>query len=98
MRIGLDFDNTIICYDAVFLDAAKARGLLPAGFAGTKQQVRDTIRLAPGGEIEWQKLQGYVYGAGIGGAELFPDLDAFLLRARAESAELVRWSEVMTPR
>ena len=87
MLIGLDFDNTVICYDAVFLDAAKKRGLLPASFVGTKQQVRDTIRLAPGGEIEWQKLQGYVYGAGIGGAKLFPGVDAFLRRARVETAE-----------
>jgi hypothetical protein len=31
MRIGLDFDNTIICYDAVFASAAVERGLLPPG-------------------------------------------------------------------
>lgn len=89
MRIGLDFDNTIIRYDDVFATAAKARGLLGAEFSGTKQQVRDAIRLLPNGEIEWQKLQGYVYGAGIGGAEPFPGLESFLLRARKEGAHVL---------
>jgi hypothetical protein len=89
MKIGLDFDNTIIRYDGVFLAAAKARGLLPPEFLGTKQQVRDAIRLRPGGEIDWQKLQGHVYGAGIGGAELFPGLAHFLGHANAEGAELI---------
>lgn len=83
MRIGLDFDNTVIRYDDVFIAAAKERALLPAAFHGTKQQVRDAIRLLPNGETAWQTLQGYVYGAGISGAELFPGLAEFLQRARA---------------
>jgi hypothetical protein len=29
MRIGLDFDNTIACYDGVFHAAALERGLIP---------------------------------------------------------------------
>lgn len=83
MRIGLDFDNTIICYDGVFLDTAVRQGLVPSGFQGNKQEVRDAIRLLPEGEIRWQKLQGFVYGRGIGGAHPFEDLDRFLRRARA---------------
>jgi len=34
MRIGIDFDNTLIDYDRVFLDAARERGLVPRDFAG----------------------------------------------------------------
>jgi hypothetical protein len=83
MHVGLDFDNTIIRYDDVFVAAAKERGLIPEGFGGSKQQVRDAIRLLDDGEISWQKLQGYVYGAGIGGASMFEGLDAFLRRAKA---------------
>ena len=82
MRIGLDFDNTIIRYDDVFRKAAIERGLVPAKFSGTKQQVRDSIRLLPDGEHQWQALQGYVYGKGIRGATLFAGLDDFLRRAR----------------
>jgi hypothetical protein len=83
MRIGLDFDNTIIRYDDVFRQAAIARGLVPAEFHGTKQQVRDAIRLLPDGELQWQALQGYAYGKGIQGATLFAGLGDFLRCARA---------------
>src|SRR5438552_224887 len=83
MRIGLDFDNTIIRYDDVFRAAAKHRGLVPADFSGNKQQVRDAIRLLPDGEQQWQALQGYVYGKGIRSATLFAGLADFLRRARA---------------
>jgi hypothetical protein len=83
MRIGLDFDNTIVRYDEVFQQAAIERGLISANFAGSKQQVRDTIRLLSDGEQRWQALQGYVYGKGIQGATLFAGLGDFLRRARA---------------
>jgi hypothetical protein len=82
MRIGLDFDNTIIRYDEVFQQAAKARGLIAGDFSRTKQQVREAIRLQPEGETKWQALQGYVYGRGIGEAKLFPGVSEFLRRAR----------------
>jgi hypothetical protein len=68
LRIGIDFDNTIIAYDDVFRAAAEAGGLIAPGFSGNKQAVRDAIRLLPGGELAWQRLQGQVYGKGIGGA------------------------------
>jgi len=84
MRIGLDFDNTIIRYDEVFQQAAKACGLLDAGFSGTKQQVRDAIRLLPDGESKWQTLQGYAYGNGIAGAQIFSGVPEFLRRARKD--------------
>jgi len=82
LRIGLDFDNTIIRYDEVFQQAAKERGLVLDSFSGTKQQVRDAIRLQPEGEMKWQALQGYVYGRGISEAKLFPGVREFLRRAR----------------
>jgi hypothetical protein len=89
MRIGIDFDNTIISYDAVFAAAAAARGLLPAGFAGGKQAVRDAIRRRPDGEQDWQRLQGHVYGAGIAGAQPFDGVEDFLRRARAAGARVL---------
>jgi hypothetical protein len=83
MRIGLDFDNTIIRYDEVFAAEATARGLLPPKFCGGKQAVRDAIRECPDGEIHWQRLQGHVYGPGISGACLFPGVADFFRHARA---------------
>jgi hypothetical protein len=82
LRLGIDFDNTLIAYDRVFLAQARARGLLPAQFRGNKQAVRDTIRLLPDGEVAWQRLQGHVYGQGIDAATLFPGVDRFLRRCR----------------
>jgi len=89
MRIGLDFDNTIIRYDEVFAANAVARGLLPAGFCGGKQAVRDAIRQLPDGEVHWQRLQGHVYGAGIAGACLFPGVADFLRHARAAGGRVM---------
>jgi hypothetical protein len=89
LRIGLDFDNTIIRYDDVFVAAAIERGLVPHGFSGGKQAVRDAIRLLPDGELDWQRLQGHVYGKAIGGAVAFNGLDNFLRRARAAGATVL---------
>lgn len=83
MRIGLDFDNTIIGYSDVFLSAAKDRRLIePQARLASKQAVRDAIRLLPDGEIMWQRLQGFVYGQGIRGATMFEGVDRFLKRCR----------------
>jgi len=88
MRIGIDFDNTLVNYDHVFLAAAKRHGLVDAVFDGPKRAVRDRIRLLPGGELAWQRLQGYAYGAGIGGATLFDGAAAFLRECRAKGNEV----------
>jgi hypothetical protein len=88
-RVGIDFDNTIITYDDVFRATAKAAGLIAPGFTGNKQAVRDTIRLLPDGELAWQRLQGQVYGKGIGGAAMVPGVATFLRRCRAEGCAVV---------
>lgn len=82
IRIGIDFDNTLVGYDEVFLAEARNRGLVPRDFAGTKKEIRDAIRLLQDGELSWQKLQGYVYGRGIGGAAMLAGADRFLRRCR----------------
>ncbi len=88
-RIGIDFDNTIISYDAVFLSAAIARGLVDPGFSGAKRSARDAIRLLPDGEHSWQRLQGYVYGQGITDAVMFDGLDSFLRQCRSDGHAVV---------
>ena len=78
VRIGIDFDNTIICYDRVFAAAARQRGLVPDEWTGLKTDVREYLRSKPGGELAWEGLQGWVYGKGIGSAEIFPGVMDFL--------------------
>jgi len=46
MRIGIDFDNTLIDYDRVFAAAAHALGLVSPDFKGSKRAVRDAVRRA----------------------------------------------------
>lgn len=62
MRIGIDFDNTIACYDGVFHAAALERDLVPADLASDKSSVRNFLRQAQR-EDQWTELQGYIYGA-----------------------------------
>lgn len=88
MRIGIDFDNTIICYDKVFDSAARRRGLVPSDWIGSKIEVRDYLRSKPGGELAWQGLQGWVYGRGIGNAELFPGVRDFLTTCRETGSDV----------
>jgi len=90
MRIGIDFDNTLINYDAVFCKAAQERGLIGADFRETtKQAVRDAIRLLPDGEMSWQRLQGFIYSRRIADATMFDGVDRFLRRARAAGHGIV---------
>ena len=88
LRIGIDFDNTIIAYDEVFCAEAKRCGLIDSDFIGSKQAVRDAIRLLPDGELAWQRLQGQVYGKGIVGGVVMPGVEAFLHRCKAERCEV----------
>lgn len=89
LRIGLDFDNTIISYDDVFCKMAKQWGLINAAFVGRKQAVRDAIRLLPDGELTWQRLQGQVYGKSLADAAMVGGVDTFLRRCRAEGCEVM---------
>jgi hypothetical protein len=83
MRIGIDFDNTIAGYDRVFHHTALTRGLIEPRTPMVKKAVRDSIRKRPGGELEWQRLQGHVYGAGMPGAELIEGVEVFVTACRA---------------
>jgi hypothetical protein len=60
--VGIDFDNTLVSYDELIHRVAIDRGLIGGETEIAKRLVRDRIRLRPGGEIEWQKLQALVYG------------------------------------
>lgn len=80
MRIGLDFDNTIVCYDRAFHRAAVDRGLIPEDVTPTKDGVRNWLRAA-GREDDWTALQGYIYGARMDLAAAFPGVRDFMRKA-----------------
>ena len=80
--IGIDFDNTLVTYDALMHRAAVERGLIDAAVPLHKRAVRDAIRLRPSGEIEWQRLQALVYGPLMASARLIDGADAFVRECR----------------
>ena len=82
IKIGIDLDNTIISYDKAFQIGAKLNSLVEKDCKLNKKAIRDLIRKRKNGEIEWQKLQGYVYGEGINEAVLFPGVFRFLWLCR----------------
>ncbi len=82
MRIGIDFDNTIACYDGVFRRAAIERGLVPAQIGQSKNAVRDFLR-AKGEDHVFTELQGYVYGSRMDLAAPYDGVREFLACARA---------------
>ena len=77
MRLGLDFDNTLISYDQLFHRVALDKGMIPAEIPKQKNAVRDSMR-ERGIEEEWTRLQGEVYGSRILEAEPYPGMLATL--------------------
>lgn len=82
MRIGIDLDNTIIRYDALFHALALERGLIDRTVGRTKTAIRDHLRRA-GREADWTVLQGEAYGPSLVGAIPSPGVTAFIHRCRA---------------
>src|SRR5260221_9194382 len=77
MLVGLDFDNTIVCYDRLFHKLARERGLIPESVPANKGAVRDYLRSIDR-ENDWTEMQGIGYGPRIAEAEPFPGVHDFL--------------------
>ncbi|APW41610.1 haloacid dehalogenase-like hydrolase [Rhodoferax saidenbachensis] len=80
MRIGIDFDNTIVSYDALFYKVAREQDVVPADTPVNKVAVRDYLRQV-GKEDVWTAMQGYVYGARMDEAIAYPGVLEFLFQA-----------------
>jgi hypothetical protein len=80
MRIGIDFDNTIACYDGVFHATALERGLIPPELGRDKNSVRGHLN-GSGRNDDFTELQGYVYGARMDLVGLYPGFAEFVVAA-----------------
>lgn len=87
MRIGIDFDNTIVSYDTLFHKVAREQDVVPVTTPQSKVAVRDHLR-AIGREAVWTEMQGYVYGARMEEAEAYPGVIDFFRWARASGVNL----------
>lgn len=77
MILGIDFDNTLACYDGIFHAEAVRRGLLDATTLTDKKSVRQAL-IEKGLKDEFVKLQGYAYGPGIMQAPVYQGVFASL--------------------
>src|SRR5688572_21509111 len=86
MRLGIDLDNTIISYDALFTQLATERDLVPPHIAPNKQSIRDYLR-AEDQEDRWTELQGIAYGSRIEEAVPFPGVQDFFRRCARKNVD-----------
>ena len=86
MLIGIDFDNTIVGYDGLFLRAARCAGFVSQEFNGHRKQIRNTIKTMPCGEQKWREMQALVYGKLISEAILMSGVAEFLRRCQDHGA------------
>jgi len=87
MRIGLDFDNTIVSYDALFHKVAAEQKVIPDTLSVNKVAVRDYLR-KEGKEDIWTEMQGYVYGERMQEASPFEGVIRFISEAKKQGHEL----------
>jgi len=83
MRLGLDFDNTIVSYDDLFHKVALDGGWIPPDTPVSKNSIRNHLRHM-GQEDIWTEMQGYVYGARMAEAAAFAGVRECLVWAREQ--------------
>lgn len=87
--IGIDLDNTIVCYDTLVHDIAVERGLIGPSFPRNKKAIRDHVRTKPDGEMSWQRLQAVMYGTAMERAEAYDGVLCFITRCRERGIRVV---------
>ena len=87
MILGIDFDNTLVCYDGLFHAAAVAEGLLSPDGPRDKNGVREAL-IRQGREDDFTRLQGRVYGRELRNARPYPGALDCLRRLKANGATL----------
>lgn len=87
MRIGVDLDNTIICFDPLFYSAAVEKKLVPENIGSSKTQIHDYLQ-SFGRNDDWTRLQGIIYGDKITQAKPFPGVKEFFIKAERQNIAL----------
>lgn len=87
MRIGIDFDNTIVNYHNLFHEIALRERLIDSTVGKSKVEVRDHLNSLKK-EDEFTALQGKIYGKYITSAKVFDGFSDFLDAHRAKNYEL----------
>lgn len=89
--IGIDLDNTIICYDEALHKLASDRGFIEKNVPAdnmTKKYIRDRILNLTGDDTEWQKIQAILYTKKMEEAKLFPDVAGFFKLVKKQNIQI----------
>lgn len=97
MKIGIDLDNTIICYDNAFSHLARYQFDIPEDVPRTKKSIKDYL-IKTRCEDEWTLLQAELYGPSIMHALPYKGAIDCLRKLQEEGHELMIVShKTMTP-
>lgn len=88
MKIGIDFDNTIIDYGDLFHKYAVQKFNMPSTVPHDKNSVKNHFISLPDGNTMWTELQGIIYGERILEASVFEGLDHFLRHCKSEGVDI----------
>lgn len=92
MLIGVDLDNTIICYDKAlyyaFSSKKKFSCLNNININFNKKYIKNLL-IKNFGEDEWTKLQGDIYGFYIKYAEIFSGFKNFLKKCNDNKVDVI---------
>lgn len=86
--LGLDFDNTLVCYDKLFHQLALEKNLIKESIPKNKKAIRDYLN-NQGQDEEFTRLQGEVYGLRILEASPCDGMIEALRNARSENIKIV---------
>ena len=87
IRLGLDFDNTIIYYDNIFHKIALEKELIPEEFPAQKTKIRDFL-IRHNLEEQFTRIQAEVYGKRILEAKPSEGLIKNLMKLKDKNIEI----------
>lgn len=88
LRIGLDFDNTIISYAGLFRELALSRDWVPPETPPSKEAVKRRLIEEDGNDLRWQRLQADAYGERLLTVDPAPGCLEFVRKAAEDGHEL----------
>ena len=84
MLVGLDLDNTIICYDNLFLKLLREQAWCKEQPDG-KQELKNVVVALEDGQQKWEFLQWQAYGPRCSEASLSPGFIDFMAQGQQKN-------------
>jgi thiamine kinase-like enzyme len=89
VKIGIDFDNTIVSYEKSLMRIASRLGIKNISNPGlAKQEIKKKLNEGIGRDYRWQKIQGLLYGRLLKYADPMPGVLNFLSLCRVRGCEV----------